>query len=105
MLQKQGKDRKIEFQGDEKMRHTKLRQITFHVERLKSVVGVGNTSAYQIYTVPGEQLGQMGAIMDPASVTSSNEQHFEPEPVVAAHKERSASWLKRALSGMGIKTR
>ena len=84
--------------------HTNLRQITFHIEKLKSIVGVGNTTAYQIYTTPGESLGRMGTVVDPASIISSNERNFEPEPAAEEQKEQSASWLKRSLSIVGIKS-
>ena len=51
-----------------------LYQTVFHIEKLMNAVNVGKGSAYQIFTIPGKQLGQFGRITLPAMRPAANEE-------------------------------
>ena len=83
------------------MTSSNLHQTLFNIEKLKNAVNVGSCSAYQIYTNPGEPLGQLGTIVDPALYIPANEESF----LIDASREDSSkaptSWFSKALSKIG----
>lgn len=76
------------------MMQSDLRQIEFHVEKIKNVVNVGRSSAYQIFTIPGKVLGEFGVIINPATPESANDAQFE----AFTEAETAVSWFKQALA-------
>ncbi len=62
------------------MMHSNLRQTQFSIEKLRNVVNVGSCSAYQIYTIPGKHLGQIGTIVNPARQIPANDSVFRVKP-------------------------
>ena len=77
-----------------------MRQTIFNIEKLKSAVNVGNCSAYQIYTSPGEQIGQIGTIVEPGTLMPANEEKFLTEAEVEATESASTSWFGRVLAAL-----
>jgi hypothetical protein len=54
-----------------------VQETIFHIEKLRNVVGVGNSTAYQICTTPGRILGRIGAIEADAGSEAVNEDRHE----------------------------
>ena len=77
------------------MIHSKLQQTEFHIERLLNAVNVGSCSAYQIYTSPGEHLGEIGTIINPTVQLAANEKEFMVESAI---EKGPASWIRKALA-------
>ena len=75
-----------------------LQQTLFHIEKLKSVVNVGRSSAYHIYTSPGPALGQLGEIIEPIHQDPVNEPIFEPVTIARTFKKAPLAWISRTLS-------
>ena len=82
------------------MNHTKLHITVFQVDRLRNIVGQGNTTAYQIYTSEGDCLGVVGRIISCEKVAAANESRIEP-----ARGNHSANWLHRALNKFRFRSR
>lgn len=82
------------------MTTSKLQQTDFHIEKLKNVVNVGHSTAYQILTSPGRVLGQLGIIADTAIRISANDDRFGPAPAGTAHASDRVSWIKKTLSAL-----
>ncbi len=76
------------------MKQTNLRLTIFEVEKLRSIVGQGSASPYQITTFSGDSLGMIGAVIDSSEQAAANGDFEVPEPVA------SISWLKRTLGGL-----
>lgn len=76
------------------MMPSNLRQTEFHVEKIKNVVNVGKSSAFQIFTSPGKLLGEFGVIVNPAKPESANDAYFD----VYAQAGNTVSWFRRALA-------
>lgn len=58
------------------MMTSKLQQTKFSVEKIRNVVNVGRSSAYQVYTTPGEQIGYLGKLSLPIKDSSANEERY-----------------------------
>ena len=82
------------------MTNSNMQQTIFSIEKLKSAVNVGNCCAYQIYTSPGEQLGQIGTIVEPATLMPANEEKFPAKTEVEATESASTSWFGRVLAAL-----
>jgi hypothetical protein len=80
-----------------KMTKTDLQLTVFDIQKLKSIVGQGFASPYQITTYPGSFLGMTGEVMDPSETIAANGEFSVPEPVAPI------SWARRALSALGLK--
>ena len=80
------------------MMNTDLQQTVFHIDRLKNVVNVGGSSAYQIFTCPGPVIGRLGAIVNPEEQKPTNDANFNAVTIAAADRKHPASWIGRALS-------
>ena len=83
-----------------KMINSKMRQTIFSIEKLKNVVNIGSSSAYQIYISPGEQLGTIGTIVNPESSIPANDEKFLTETTDDTWKGASTSWFTRALAAL-----
>ena len=57
------------------MNRTELRQTTFDVIPLRNVVGVGNSTAYQICVTRGKVHATMGKLDELADITAANDDH------------------------------
>lgn len=79
------------------MPQTNLRLTLFEVQKLRSVVGQGNASPYQIATFFGDSLGMIGAVIDPLKQAAANEDFEIPVPAV------STSWFNRAKISLGLR--
>ena len=80
---------------------TKIQQSTFQVEKLKSVVGIGRSAAYQVIITPGEDLGAIGPVAEFAITTASNANEFSRQPAFRAGAQHVGSWLLRMLKAPG----
>ena len=80
------------------MIHQNLQHTVFHIEPIKNIVGVGGVTAFQICLIPGKTLGQIGAVIDPATQKASNE-HLYGQDSNVLHKTRvNESLVRRLLS-------
>ena len=79
------------------MSQSNLHCTYFQVERLKNVVGIGRSAAYQVITSPGEVLGVLGAVTDPQTIQAMNDPRFSSKPRLFVN-----SWLKRSLTALGL---
>lgn len=80
------------------MNPIKLRQTNFDVVPLRNVVGVGNTTAYQICVSRGEVLATLGSIEEFITDSPMNASRYEddnPEPASEAQKR---SWFRRVIN-------
>ena len=67
------------------MMNSKLQQTVFSVEKIRNVVNVGNCSAYQIFTTPGEDIGYLGNIETHVASSAANDcSYFQESPRVVA---------------------
>ena len=78
------------------MNQVKLQQTQFNVMPLKNVVGVGNTTAYQISVTTGAMLGTMGELQELHGAKAANDQGFENYRKEASSERRS--WIRSLLS-------
>ena len=82
------------------MMNSNIRQTLFSIERIKNVVNTGRCSAYQIYTNPGEQIGTIGTIVNPATLISANDEKFLPETTGVTTEGAPTSWFRRTLAAL-----
>ena len=82
------------------MMNSNIRQTVFSIEKLKNVVNTGSCSAYQIYTSPGEQLGKIGAVINPETLFPANDEIFFEEIKSNTKVSASTSWLARAFAAL-----
>jgi len=82
------------------MTNSNMRQTIFNIEKLKSAVNVGNCSAYQIYTSLGEQIGQIGTVVEPGTQMPANEGKFPAEAKVEITESSSTTWFRRVLAAL-----
>lgn len=77
---------------------TVIRQTIFQAQPLQNVVGVGNTTAYQIEVSEGRRLGMFGSISVPAEAEVLNDTPYSRNAAQAPGPIRLVSWLHRALA-------
>jgi hypothetical protein len=82
------------------MMQSNLRQTFFSIEKLKSVVNVGNCSAYQIYIIPGKQLGRIGTIVNTATQIPANEEEFRVKVADHAIENVQTSRFSKVLAAL-----
>lgn len=78
------------------MKHIKLQETRFEAIPLKNVVGIGNSTAYQISVSTGNLLGTMGPLEELRLKSAGNEPNFENYRKEDAGCRRS--WLRSVLS-------
>jgi hypothetical protein len=83
-----------------KMMNSNMRQTIFSIDKLKNVVNIGRCSAYQIYTIPGEQLGTIGTIVNPGTSIPANDKKILTKTENYAKESVSTSWFTRALAAL-----
>jgi hypothetical protein len=83
--------------GVVKMQST-IRQTIFQVEQLRNIVGVGDTTAYQIVVTPGANLGTLGIVTVPAHAEICNEPVFAPNSANESNGSLVASGFRRILA-------
>lgn len=76
------------------MMNTEMKQTIFQIEKLRNVVNVGGSSAYQIFTYTGPVLGRFGAVVNSDQMIPANEAVIRTQTDV----KRAASWVKSAFS-------
>ena len=74
-----------------------FRQTVFQAQPLQNVVGVGNTTAYQIVVDRGALLGQFGDVSVPAQAEILNDPEFARNAAQGPGR-RGLSWVHRALA-------
>ncbi|MDH3789200.1 MAG: hypothetical protein OES53_11625 [Xanthomonadales bacterium] len=79
-----------------------MQQTVFSVEKIKNVVNVGRSSAYQIYTTPGEQIGYLGKLGWAELDSPANDSRFIQASPSARARKTPASWLKKSLTGLSF---
>ena len=80
------------------MNSTHLRQTQFDVVPLKNVVGVGNTTAYQICVSRGPILATKGSLekfITDSPMKASRYDDNQPEPASEAQRR---SWFRRVIN-------
>ena len=82
------------------MMNLKIQQTVFTIEKLKNVVNIGRCSAYQIYTSPGEQLGTIGAIVNPGTLIPANDEKILTETTGVTTEGAPTSWFTRAIAAL-----
>ena len=80
------------------MMNSNIRHTIFNIEKIKNVVNTGRCSAYQIYTNPGEQIGTIGTIVNPAILIPANDENFLTETEIDARESAPTSWFTRTLA-------
>jgi hypothetical protein len=66
-------------------------------EKLKSIVGQGNRSPYQVWITPGNYIGQSGQVINASEFNASN----DSETLPVGHVQ--VSWLTSVLSALTLK--
>ena len=82
------------------MMNSKIQQTVFTIEKLKNVVNIGRSSAYQIYTSPGEQIGEIGTIVNPGTLHPANDEKFLTETTGVTTEGAPTSWFTRAIAAL-----
>jgi len=77
-----------------------LRETVFHIEKLRNIVGVGNCSAYQICTSPGQSLGRIGRVADDSVRHAANADSYEAVGRISGTAESAAPWFVRMLNAL-----
>ena len=73
-----------------------LRETVFHIEKLRNIVGVGNCTAYQIWTEPGKAIGRIGRVAGIEIRQAAN----PDAPETARSDEATVSWFSRMLRAL-----
>ena len=84
------------------MKQVKLTESIFQVERLANVVGIGNSAAFQVVIAPGQDLGVMGKVVDPADINSHNDPAFSAKSSASFGTNGLGRWLKHSLTALGL---
>ena len=74
-----------------------FRQTVFQAQPLQNVVGVGNTTAYQIVVDRGALIGHLGDVSVPAQAEILNDSEFARNAAQGSNGRRP-SWIRRALA-------
>jgi hypothetical protein len=80
------------------MMNIDMQQTVFQIEKLKNVVNVGRSSAYQIFTCPGPVIGQFGTIANPETQCPANDARFNTATTAKTQVKQTGSWIKKALT-------
>lgn len=78
------------------MYNNNLNLSIIHCEKLRSIVGQGSRSPYQVWITPGNLLGLSGTVMNPSTIIASNDAEMFP------NRNVPASWLTRALTALKL---
>ena len=81
------------------MMNKEMKQTVFHIEKLQNVVNVGGSSAFQIYTYPGDVIGRIGAIADPEQ-NPSNDECIDTATTAITGFRASSSLVRQALCAL-----
>ena len=84
------------------MTQTNLHMTVFEIYKLKNIVGLGSASPYQITTYPGNMVGMVGTVTDPAKISASNDESSVSESATS-ESATPASWFQRTLAASGLK--
>ena len=80
------------------MNPIKLRQTNFDVVPLRNVVGVGNTTAYQICVSRGKVLATLGSIEEFITDSPMNASRYEDDKPEPASETQKRSWFRRVIN-------
>jgi hypothetical protein len=84
------------------MKQFKLKESIFQTEKLANVVGIGNSAAFQVVIAPGQNLGVMGKVIEPANINSHNDPFYSAKSSASFRTNGLGSWLKRSLTALGL---
>jgi hypothetical protein len=79
------------------MNQTELRQTSFEAVPLRNVVGVGNSTAYQICVTRGKVLATLGSLEEFTNDSPSNSSRYDDNPEPASVTQ-TRSWFRRVVS-------
>ena len=79
------------------MNQTELRQTSFEAVPLRNVVGVGNSTAYQICVTRGKVLATIGSLEEFTNNSPSNSSRYDDNPEPASVTQ-TRSWFRRVVS-------
>ena len=77
------------------MPNANIKQTVFHVEKIRNVVGIGRSSAYQVVITPGKTLGRMGPVSLSTDAYAANHDRFTV-------KTRLGNWLHRSVAALAF---
>ena len=80
------------------MNSTNLRQTQFDVVPLKNVVGVGNTTAYQIHVTRGKVIATIDTIEEFVNDSPANASRYEEKQPESATVTRPRSWFRSVIA-------
>lgn len=71
------------------MMNSNLQKTIFSVEKIRNVVNVGNCSAYQICTSPGEEIGYLGHLeLHTTGIAANDVNYIQESPRVVSLRKR-----------------
>ena len=79
------------------MMNSNLQKTIFSVEKIRNVVNVGNCSAYQIYTSPGEEIGYLGHLKLHTTENAANDVNYTRESPRVVSLRKRFTRLSRTL--------
>ena len=79
------------------MSQTKLRQTRFNAVPLRNVVGVGNTTAYQIHVTRGKEIATIETLEEFANRSPANASRFDNDHPEPASVTRPRAWFRRVI--------
>jgi len=80
------------------MNRTELRHTNFDVVPLRNVVGVGNSTAYQICVTRGKVLASLGTLDKFVSDSPANASRYDDSNPEPASVTQTRSWFRRVMS-------
>ena len=80
------------------MIRSELRQTVFHIEPIKSIVGTGRSTAFQVWPEAGETIGSLGNVLEPSRFSAANDEGFSAAPEVPEPSASETGLLRRLFS-------
>ena len=79
------------------MTRTELRHTRFDAVPLRNVVGVGNTTAYQISVTRGDTLATLGQLEEFVNDSPANASRYDNDNPERASATQPRSWFRRVI--------
>lgn len=80
------------------MIRSELRQTVFHIEPIKSIVGTGRSTAFQVWPEAGETIGSLGNVLEPSQFSAANDEALSATREAPVPNARETGWLRRLFS-------
>ena len=79
------------------MRQTELQQTRFNAVPLRNVVGVGNTTAYQIHVTRGRVIATIETLEEMINISPANASRYDDSRPEPASVTRPRAWFRRVI--------